>query len=329
MKKILTIAGGFSTEREISIKTGRAVAKGIKNAGYESIFIDTAFPETVIEVDNNFIYEINSYRVERTPEKDNILIETIKSIAPHKVFIGLHGGEGENGEIQKMLESIGVEYVGSDSVSSAICMDKNESKIFAQKVNVPLAKWKMLTDNEKKPEKVKELINKDYSYPVVIKALAQGSSIGVSILHSEEDIDVTIAMMNNIDDEFMIEEYIAGRELSIPVIHSKAFPVIELIPDEGFYDYEHKYSEGVTKHVCPAVLTEEQVNTINSYAVKMNDVLGCKDYCRIDFILDTQGEFYFLEANTLPGMTELSLVPECAKNVGYSFPDLMRLLIEG
>ena len=256
-------------------------------------------------------------------------MKTIKNIAPDKVFIGLHGGEGENGEIQKMLDSINIEYVGSGSVSSSICMDKNESKIFAQKVNVPLAKWKMLTSDEKVSDKIKSLINKEYSYPVVIKALAQGSSIGVSILHSEEDIDPTIAMMNDIDDEFMIEEYISGRELSIPVIHDKAFPVIELIPNEGFYDYEHKYKEGVTKHVCPAELSEEQVKTINSYAVKMNDILGCKDYCRIDFILDTQGEFYFLEANTLPGMTELSLVPECAKNVGYSFPDLMRLLIEG
>jgi D-alanine-D-alanine ligase len=173
------------------------------------------------------------------------------------------------------------------------------------------------------------LINSEYSYPVVIKALAQGSSIGVSILHSEEDIDHTIAMMNNIDDEFMIEEYISGRELSIPVIHNKAYPVIELIPNEGFYDYEHKYNEGVTQHVCPAELTEEQVETINSYALKMNEILDCKDYCRIDFILDGKGEFYFLEANTLPGMTELSLVPECASKVGYSFPDLMRLLIEG
>ena len=329
MKKILTIAGGFSTEREISIKTGRAVAKGINNAGYESIFVDTAFPENVIEVDKDFTYEINSHRVDRTPKKDNALIETIKNMAPKKVFIGLHGGEGENGEIQKMLDSIGVEYVGSGSVSSAICMDKNKSKIFARKVNVPLAKWKMLGDDEKISEKIKSLINEEYSYPVVIKALAQGSSIGVSILHSEEDINSAITMMNNIDDEFMIEEYISGRELSIPVIHNKAFPVIELIPNEGFYDYDHKYKEGVTKHVCPAELTEEQVKMINSYAVKMNDVLGCKDYCRIDFILDIQGEFYFLEANTLPGMTELSLVPECAKNVGYDFPALMRLLIEG
>nr|MDA3884860.1 ATP-grasp domain-containing protein [Candidatus Delongbacteria bacterium] len=228
-----------------------------------------------------------------------------------------------------MLDSIGAEYVGSGSVSSAICMDKNESKLFAQKVNVPLAKWKMLAEDEKGSEKVQELINKDYSYPVVIKALAQGSSIGVSILDSEDDIPMTIAMMHNIDDEFMIEEYISGRELSIPVIHKKAFPVIELIPNEGFYDYEHKYSDGITKHVCPAELTKVQVETINSYALSMNKILGCKDYCRIDFILDKEGIFYFLEANTLPGMTELSLVPESASKLGYSFPELMRLIIEG
>ena len=204
MKKILTIAGGFSTEREISIKTGRAVAKGIQNAGYESIFVDTAFPENTIAVDKDFTYESNSHRVDRTPEKDNALIETIKSIAPDKVFIGLHGGEGENGEIQKMLDDINVEYVGSGSVSSAICMDKNESKLYAQKVSVPIAKWSIISSSDYTD--IKNLISEEYNYPVVIKALAQGSSIGVSILHSEEDIGTTIAMMNNIDDEFMIEE---------------------------------------------------------------------------------------------------------------------------
>ncbi|MCK5760131.1 MAG: D-alanine--D-alanine ligase, partial [Candidatus Delongbacteria bacterium] len=235
--------------------------------------------------------------------------------------------EGENGEIQKMLDDINVEYVGSGSISSTICMDKDKSKIFAQKVNVPVAKWSIISSFDH--TEIKNLISEDYGYPVVIKALAQGSSIGVSILHSDEDIDTTIAMMNTINDEFMIEEYISGRELSIPVIHNKAFPVIELIPNEGFYDYEHKYKEGVTQHVCPAELNDEQVKTINSYALKLNEVLGCKDYCRIDFILDEKGVFYFLEANTLPGMTELSLVPECASKVGYSFPDLMRLLIEG
>ena len=196
-------------------------------------------------------------------------------------------------------------------------MDKNKSKVYAQKIEVPLAKWSIISSSD--PTDIKNLILKDYGYPVVIKALSQGSSIGVSILHSEDDIGATIEMMKNIDDEFMIEEYISGRELSIPVIHNKAFPVIELIPNEGFYDYKHKYKEGVTKHVCPAKLTEEQVKTINSYALKMNKILGCKDYCRIDFILDRNGVFYFLEANTLPGMTELSLVPECAKNVGYDF----------
>ncbi|MBN2788573.1 MAG: D-alanine--D-alanine ligase [Candidatus Delongbacteria bacterium] len=327
MKKIVTLAGGFSTEREISLKTSRAVVKGIHIAGYKSIFIDTAFPGTVLEADENFTYDGIDLHIQKTDDKSEALIKTLKKLAPDKVFIGLHGGEGENGEVQKMLEDLNIEYIGSGPVSSAVCMDKNESKLYAQKVNVPIAKWQILSTTDE--GEIKDLISKEYSYPVVIKALAQGSSIGVSILDSDDDIPMTIAMMHNINDEFMIEEYISGRELSIPVIHKKAFPVIELIPNEGFYDYEHKYSEGVTKHVCPAELTQSQLQTINTYALKMNEVLGCEDYCRIDFILDKNGEFYFLEANTLPGMTELSLVPECASKVGYSFPDLMKLLIEG
>jgi len=325
MKKILTICGGFSTEREISLRTGQAVARGISSAGYESWFLDTAFPKEVFQADKNFKYTEKG-KVNNIPENVLDLSKQLVKLSPDKIFIGLHGGEGENGEIQALLQLLQIKYVGSDHGTSAMCMDKNISKVIAKSVRVPTAKWEFISEKDYNKTALKKLLN-PYGYPVVVKALAQGSSVGVSILQSEKHIDRTVKMMNDVKDTYFIEEYIKGRELSIPVIKGHAFHSIELIPNEGFYDYEHKYTPGVTTHFCPAKLDEKQVKTMNSYAEKIYKAIGCKDYARIDFILSENGKFYFLEINTLPGMTELSLVPESAKASGISFPELMDLLL--
>jgi D-alanine-D-alanine ligase len=326
MKKILTICGGFSTEREISIKTSNAVARGIAAAGYDSYLIDTAFPSKIYKAGKDFSYAPKG-KVKNTPEVLLELTAELINFRPDKVFIGLHGGEGENGEIQALLQLLQISYVGSDSKSSAMCMDKNISKVMAKSVRIPTAKWEFIDEKDYNKTALKKIL-KPYGYPVVVKALAQGSSVGVSILHSDKDLEATVKMMKEVKDEYIVEQYIKGRELSIPVIKGHAFHTIELIPHEGFYDYVHKYTDGVTTHVCPADLDEKQVKTIKSYAEKIYTALGCRDYARADFILsETDGKLYFLEINTLPGMTELSLVPESAKASGISFPELMDLLL--
>lgn len=326
MKKILTICGGFSTEREISLRTGNAVARGIAAAGYESYLLDTAFPSKMYKAGKDFSYAPKG-KVKNTPEVVLELTAELVKFKPDKVFIGLHGGEGENGEIQALLQLLQIPFVGSDSKTSAMCMDKNVSKVMAKSVRIPTAKWEFIDEKDHNKTALKKIL-KPYGYPVVVKALSQGSSVGVSILHSDKDLEATVKMMKDVDDEYIIEQYIKGRELSIPVIKGHAFHTIELIPHEGFYDYEHKYTDGVTTHVCPADLNEKQVKTIKIYAEKIYKSLGCKDYARADFILsETDGKFYFLEINTLPGMTELSLVPESAKASGISFPELMDLLL--
>lgn len=326
MKKILTICGGFSTEREISIKTGNAIARGIAAAGYESYLMDTAFPDKVMRADAKFKYDPKD-KVKNTARVVLELTAELVKFMPDKVFIGLHGGEGENGEIQALLQLIQIPFVGSDSKTSAMCMDKNISKVIAKSVRIPTAKWEFVGEKDYNKTALKKIL-KPYGYPVVVKALAQGSSVGVSILHSDKDLESTVKMMKDVKDEYIVEQYIKGRELSIPVIKGHAFHTIELIPHEGFYDYEHKYTDGVTTHVCPADLDEKQVKTIKTYAEKIYNALGCKDYARADFILsETDGKFYFLEINTLPGMTELSLVPESAKASGISFSELMDLLL--
>ena len=334
MKKILTICGGFSTEREISIKTSNAVARGIAAAGYDSYLMDTAFPSKVYKAGKDFSYAPKG-KVNNTPKVVLELTAELVKFNPDKVFIGLHGGEGENGEIQALLQLLQIPYVGSDAKTSAMCMDKNISKVMAKSVRVPTAKWEFICEKDYNKTALKKIL-KPYGYPVVVKALAQGSSVGVSILHSEKDLEATVKMMKEVKDEYIVEQYIKGRELSIPVIKGYAFHAIELIPhrsdeteEHPFYDYKHKYTDGVTTHVCPADLDEKQVRTIRNYAEKIYAALGCKDYARADFILsESDGKFYFIEINTLPGMTELSLVPESAKASGISFPELMDILLD-
>ncbi len=326
MKKILTVCGGFSTEREISIKTGNAAARGIAYAGYESYLMDTAFPSKIHKAGTEFNY-VPKGKVKNTPETVLELAGQLLKFKPDKVFVGLHGGEGENGQIQALLELLQIPFVGSGAEASAMCMDKNVSKIIAKSVKVPTAKWEFLNENDYNKTALKKLL-KPFGYPVVVKALGQGSSVGVSILHSENDLERTVKMVREVPDRYIIEQYIKGRELSIPVIKGHAFHSIELIPHEGFYDYEHKYTPGVTTHVCPAKIDDKQVKILNRYAEKIYEAMGCRDYARIDFILSgTDGKLYFLEINNLPGMTELSLVPESAKASGINFPELMELLL--
>ncbi len=346
-KKIVTIFGGSSTEREISLITGIAVAKGIYEAGFLSYLIDTNSPTGAIEINQNNLSTIKpkdftNNIVSHSIKDMSVLVNSIKWINPYKVFIGLHGSEGEDGTIQAILDLNKIQYCGSGTKASAIGMDKNLSKIFAQELNIPVAGWVMLSDliiakyqNIAKLSKeqllsiLKSEITKNYTYPVVIKANSQGSSVGVKILQSENDLEEVFKMIDEIEGEFLVEKYIKGREFSVPIIKNEVFPIIEIKPKNGFYDYEHKYRKGLTEHICPAVLTNEQEEKIEKMALKIFHHIGCDEYGRVDFILNERdGKFYFLELNTLPGFTELSLVPESALVKGYKFSELLKYLLE-
>ena len=347
-KTIITIFGGNSTEREISLITGVAVAKGIFEAGFMSYLIDTVYPENIIEITNSNLKSISpndfkSLEIDNLVVDEDKLIDSIIKINPFNVFIGLHGSEGENGHLQSIFDKNNIKYCGSGAKSSAIGMDKNISKIFAKEINIPIADWVIVSElmqmkyennisglsKDEFSSILKDEIDKNYGYPVVIKANSQGSSVGVKILQSEDDLQDTLNMIDNIDDDFMIEKYIKGREFSVPIIKGEVFPIIEIIPNEGFYDYEHKYSEGITEHVCPASLSKEQELEMGKFALKFFNHVGCSEYGRVDFILDERdGKFYFLELNTLPGFTELSLVPESALVKGYKFHELLKYLLD-
>ena len=318
--KIVVVFGGFSTERAISFQSAEAVYNELKTK-YDTTAIDLAYPEDEI---NDFGYRESG---ELNYETILAFLKRLKSINPNKIFIGLHGSEGENGQIQSLLELTGFSYYSCDSISSSLSMDKFRSKIVAASAGIKTAKSDFITKKNFSLEHLNS-VTKNFSFPYVVKANSQGSSVGVFIVKSDEELVEAFNKLSSLDDDFLVEEYIFGREFSIPVLKGKALVPVEIEPIDGFYDYENKYQEGKTNHYCPARLDDEQTKKIKSDGESVFSILGCAHYARADFILDEKGEFNFLEINTLPGMTKLSLMPESAQSLGISFLELLEMILD-
>ena len=236
------------------------------------------------------------------------------------VFLGLHGSIGENGTIQGFLETLGIKYTGSDPLSSAICMDKNISKIIARgsKVNTP--NWEIL--------KMSQTLNEDsFEFPLVIKPNDQGSTLGLTIVHKKAELGPALNLAYNYSSSVMVEQFIEGRELTVTLIEGKALPVCEIIPSHELYDYECKYTSGMSKYVCPADIDLDLTKRVQEITERLFDVLKCRHYSRADFRLDHEDNLWFLEMNTLPGMTDTSLAPMAAKVAGFSFNDLINRIV--
>ena len=309
MKQTIAILkGGTSEERDVSIHTCEAVEKAL-----------LAFGKTVLTFDPSEYVEnkiINYLK----------LVEDIKKAHCDIVFIGLHGGEGENGTFQKLFELADVPYVGSDADSSFLCMSKKMSKLLAKDIlNVPVPKALFYKKDEQLPSFIEAM--ERLGKQLVIKPNASGSSVGVTILQDEEGFKEAVELAFSINNDILIEEYIPGREITVAMLGNKALPVVEIKPKSGFYDYKNKYTENCTVYETPANLSSEEAVLVTSYAESIYKEFGCSDYARIDFRFDGK-QFYFLEVNTLPGMTSLSLVPMAAKAVGISFEELIRKLVE-
>jgi D-alanine-D-alanine ligase len=336
---IIVLAGGTSAERNVSLATSRAIANSLRESGHSVKIVDPIFgskqpPEEKIfeghTIGEEFptAEELNRYSNRKVIECINSEVFDNTDI----VFLGLHGKFGEDGRIQSLLEMRGVKYTGSGVTSSAMAMDKNISKIMFNHAGIPTAKWIMLKkSNAADVLKVDESIKLVTGYPVVIKPNDEGSTVGLSIVQPDvEDVQLGKAL----DEAFsysgcvMAEEFIQGRELTVAVLGDEALPVVEIKPKDGFYDYEHKYTKGMTEYFCPAELPEELAGHIREKALLAHKTLGCKVYSRVDFRLNPKGEYYCLEVNTLPGMTELSLVPKSAKAVGLTFAELLNRIIE-
>ena len=236
------------------------------------------------------------------------------------VFLGLHGEDGENGKVQAAFDLLGIRYTGTDYVSSALAMDKSLAKELFAFHSIPTPAGIHLKKGEESTQRV--------PFPCVVKACRGGSSVGVCIAHDEKEYQAALEEAFRYDEEAVIEQYIQGREFSCAVIDGKALPVIEIAPLTGFYDYKNKYQAGSTIETCPADLPKEKAEEMQAISEKVFAALRLKQYARMDFMMDGDGKLYCLEANTLPGMTPTSLIPQEAQAMGVSFEDLCEWIME-
>ncbi len=335
--KIVVLAGGISTERDVSLSTGRMIYQALKKNGHQVVLLDS-FLGYNGDVEKAFAEEKDWAEQIQGVKEINPDIEQVKALRPDwkknffgpgvitlcqeadVVFMALHGGEGENGKIQACFDLMGITYTGTDYVSSALSMDKGITKDMFAANDIPTPFGFRLKKDEPvvKPQ-----------FPCVVKATCGGSSVGVSIAWQEDGYEKALEEGFKYDPEVVVEQYIKGREFSVGVIGGKALPVIEIAPKEGFYDYKNKYQEGSTIETCPALLSEEKTLEMQQIAEKVFKVLRLKNYARMDFLMEEGTEkLYCLEANTLPGMTPTSLLPQEAQAVGMSFEQLCEKIIE-
>ena len=337
--KIIVLTGGVSSERNVSLASGKGISEALRGAGHKVSVIDPIYgidkpsesdifnSRPVIGRDFPTVEELKAYSNRKVIECINSeLFDNIDI-----VFLGLHGKFGEDGKIQSLLEMRGVSYTGSQVTSSAMAMDKDVSKIIFNHFGVPTPGWFMIEKGNYSFDYVDQKIRAYFDYPVVVKPNDEGSTVGLSIVQPDvEDVQLKKALdlAFEYSDKVMLEQFIEGREVTVAILGDEALPVVEIKPKNGFYDYEHKYTSGMTEYFCPADVPEKTAEGLQTNALTAHRSLGCKAYSRVDFRLNAKNEFYCLEVNTLPGMTELSLVPKAAKAVNISFPELLNKIIE-
>lgn len=328
--KIAVLLGGTSAERDVSLSTGIAIAKALKENGHDVRAVDCAYGDREIDfqgMESGKVIRVNPSDIEKDKANlDRNIFATIDYLVKEKfavVFNALHGGYGENGQLPALLELAGIPYTGSGTVASALGMDKHLSKILFQANRVPTALWLRFTRYNQID--VREI--EAWGFPVVVKPNEQGSTVGLTIVKSLDNFDSAMALAFKYGPTVLVEKYIPGREITVSVLGEEALPIIEIIPHSGFYDYESKYQSGKTRYVVPAEIPVELTGEIQQAALRAYHALGCRGYARVDFRLQEDGQFFCLEVNTLPGMTPTSLVPKAAKAVGIGFNELVERIV--
>ena len=292
--KVAVLMGGLSAERDISLLTGEAVLAGLLEKGVDAHAID---------VDKNVIEKITAGNYDR-------------------VFIALHGRGGEDGQIQGVLETLGLPYTGSKILGSALSMDKLRCKQLWKSLDLATPAWKVLASNDDL-QSVHEL-----TLPVMIKPVHEGSSIGMSKVDHADDLETAWNDAIKYDDSVIAEEFIKGDEYTVAILAGDALPVIKLETDNDFYDFNAKYKSESTRYLCPCGLSEQDEQQIQALAVKAFNAAGASGWGRVDLMRDAQGGFWLIEVNTVPGMTSHSLVPMAAQAAGIGFADLVSNILE-
>lgn len=328
--KIAVLLGGTSAERDVSITTGMAIAKALQASGHTVEALDCAYGDRKIDFESSAASVIKATPPDIEQEKaklDRNIFKTVDYLIAHKfdiAFIALHGGYGENGQLQAVLELSRIPYTGSNSLASAIGMDKHLSKLMFLSAGVPTAPWY----HARRHQPLERAEVKKLGLPLVVKPNAQGSTVGLSIINNWDDLDAALATAYRYSDSVLLEQFVPGRELTVTVLGEEVLPVVEIIPESGFYDYESKYQSGRTRYVTPAELPEDLTAEIRAATLRGFQAIGCSGYARIDFRLREDRQYFCLEVNTLPGMTPTSLVPKAAKARGIEFPELMERIIK-
>lgn len=331
---IAVLFGGISTERNVSIAGGRAVVEALRSKGHNVVPIDPALGSDWKRSEEILQGGEGAVSLEELAKfNSRNIIESINSEAFDDIdiaFIVLHGKWGEDGRVQSLLELRGIPYTGSKVKGSAIAIDKNSSKMIFLAANIPTPAWYIVRKKDYDNYELFEEIRSELGNHLVIKPNDQGSTIGISVIDSGnlDDIHEGVKKAAEYSDLVIVEQFIDGKEITVGVIGEETLPVIEIVPEDGFYDYEHKYMQGKTRYDCPAEISEDIAEFSQSLAHTAYMALGCSGFARADFRLNEDGQPLLLEMNTVPGFTATSLVPMAAKESGIDFPELCERIIE-
>lgn len=295
-KRIGVLMGGQSAEREVSLRSGKAICHALKGLEYDVVAIDVRHD----------------------------LLDVLKREKIEIAYIALHGGYGENGSIQGMLEVLGIPYTGSGVLASALAMDKEASKKIFLYHKIPVPPFVVLQRSEKK---IKSLIN--FPLPWVVKPATEGSSVGVSIVREDRKIRPAFKKALSLSNRVIIEKYIQGKEVHIGILNGGVLGGVEVRPSLEFYNYEAKYTAGMTEYILPPEIKSRVYKRAKEAALNAHIALGCGGATRVDLKINTKGNPYVLEVNTIPGMTEMSLLPKIAKQSGMDFPGLIEEMLRG
>ena len=344
--KIVVLGGGISTERHVSLVTATSACKALRSHGHQSFFVDMflGLPDYDKPLENVFLEpdglcgnvsigktepDLDEVREQRGTDSRGRLGENVLEICSLAdcVFLGLHGADGEDGKIQATLELLNIPFTGSGSQASAIAMDKSLAKRIAESFGILTPGWKEYCYDETGIERLR----KEIEVPCAVKIVNGGSSIGVELPDTKEELQRALKKILAYGNHIVVEKKISGREITVPVLDGKALSPIEIIPPEGeTFDYVAKYQSGKegAAEICPAELSEKEETLLRERAEYVHQSLGLRVYSRSDFILDPQGNAWFLEVNTLPGMTPNSLIPKAAAVAGMSYAELCEKIVE-
>lgn len=323
--KIVLLVGGVSAEREVSKLSSKSIYKSLMNLGHDVSLIDPAYGWIQPESAEDFFKPGEQFEI--SPQNYFKCLERKEFKNADLAFIGLHGKWGEDGAIQSLLEMINLRYTGSGVLSSSVSMDKDYSKIILKDHGVDVAEGIILKEKFSIDE-VKRKIGVQIKYPLVVKPNDQGSTFGLTVCSDESQLEDAINLSFKYSNSTLIEKFIEGREMTVSIIGDEILPVVEIVPSHELYDYECKYTKGMSQYFVPADIPESAAKKMQEDTLTAFKALRCEGYARVDFRLTKEFKTFCLELNSLPGMTETSLVPKAALAAGYSFDELIDKIIQ-